>query len=232
MISGKQRFRWGYFGVLVVALWVGWPLVICAQNRDAGFHKVRWVADGDTLILEDDRHVRYLGINAPETAHDGQPAQPFGNAARRYNRRLVAHQMVRLEFDQEQRDRFGRWLAHVYRRDGLWVNRAMVTEGLAIYLYTPKNTKHGQALLAAQREAMQARRGLWQPGPAADLWQGRYLGNRRSRRFHTPDCPFGRQTSRHNRIWFHSQWGAYFDGYAPGSNCLGRAPGAAPETRP
>lgn len=232
MISRKQRFRWGYLGALVAALFVGWPLVICAQNRDASFHKVRWVADGDTIILEDGRHVRYLGINAPETAHDGQPAQPFGNAARRYNRRLVAHQMVRLEFDHERRDRFGRWLAHVYRRDSLWVNRAMVTEGLAIYLYTPKNTKHGRALLAAQQEAMQARRGLWQPGPTAALWQGRYMGNRRSRRFHRPDCPFGRQTSRRHQIWFDSQWDAYNAGYAPGSKCLGRAPGAAPEKRP
>jgi micrococcal nuclease len=224
--------RWGWMWALIAALLVSWPLVVGAQNRDAGFHKVRWVADGDTIILADGRHVRYLGINAPETAHDGLPAQPFGQAARRYNRRLVENQMVRLEFDQERRDRYGRWLAHVYRRDGQWVNLAMVAQGLAIYLYTPKNTKHGRELLAAQREAMQARKGLWRSGPAATLWQGRHLGNRRSRRFHTPACPFGRQTSRRNRIWFDSQWDAYNQGYAPGSKCLGRTPGAVPEKRP
>jgi micrococcal nuclease len=211
---------------------VSWPLVVSAQNWDAGFHKVRWVADGDTFILEDGRHVRYLGINAPETAHDGKPAQPLGQAARDYNRRLVEHQMVRLEFDRERRDRFGRWLAHIYRRDGLWVNRDMVAQGLAIYLYTPKNTKHGRSLLAAQREAMQARRGLWRPGASSPVWQGRYLGNRRSRRFHALDCRFGRQTSRRNQIWFDSQWDAYRAGYAPGSQCLGRSPGAEPEENP
>jgi micrococcal nuclease len=207
-------------------------LAATAQNHAAGFYKVRWVVDGDTLILEDGRHVRYLGINSPETAHDGVPDQPFGKAARNHNRRLVENQMVRLEFDQERRDRFGRWLAHVYRRDGLWINRAMLAEGLAIYLYTPENSKHGQALLAAQREAMQARRGLWQPGPTALVWQGRFLGNRRSRRFHAPACPFGRQTVRRNRVWFDSQWDAYGAGYAPGSKCLGRTPGAAPDKHP
>lgn len=231
-ISHCRGYRWTYVGALALALFLSWPLTACPQNQEVGFYKVRWVADGDTFILEDGRHVRYLGINAPETAHDGQPTQPFGQAARRYNHRLVENQMVRLEFDRERRDRFGRWLAHVYRRDGLWVNRAMVAQGLAIYLYTPKNTKHGRALLEAQREAMQSRKGLWQSGPNAAIWQGRYLGNRRSRRFHAPDCPFGRQTSRRNQIWFDSQWEAYNKGYAPGSQCLGRTPGAEPEEHP
>jgi micrococcal nuclease len=202
---------------------------LSARAEDYVYHRVRWVADGDTIILEDGRHIRYLGINTPETGHDGLPAHPFGNAARRYNRQLVGKQDIRLEFDREPQDRFGRWLAHVHRRDGLWVNRAMVAKGLAIYLYTPQNRKHGQSLLSAQREAMQARKGLWQPGPHADNWQGRYLGNRRSRRFHTPDCSFGRRTSRRNQIWFDSQWDAYNAGYAPGSKCLGRTPGAVPE---
>jgi micrococcal nuclease len=231
-MSEVQGYPWGLVLALAAACLLSWHLTASAQDREDRFCRVRWVADGDTLILEDGRHVRYLGINAPETAHDGRPAQPFGRAARRYNRQLVEDQMVRLEFDQEPRDRFGRWLAHVYRRDGLWVNRAMVAKGLAIYLYTPKNTKHGPVLLAAQGEAMRARRGLWQPGPAAAIWQGRHLGNRRSRRFHTPDCRFGRQTSRRNRIWFDSQWDAYRAGYAPGSRCLGRTPGAGPEEPP
>jgi endonuclease YncB( thermonuclease family) len=224
-----RDFRWAYALALAAACFLSWHLSAFAQNADNRFYKVRWVADGDTLILEDGRRVRYLGINAPETAHDDSPTQPIGKAARRYNRQLVEDQMVRLEFDQERRDRFGRWLAHLYRRDGLWVNRAMVAKGLAIYLYTPENTKHGRALLAAQGEAMKSRRGLWQPGPAAAIWQGRYLGNRRSRRFHAPSCRSGRRTSRRNQIWFDSQWDAYRAGYAPGSRCLGRTPGATPD---
>lgn len=230
--KGLQGYPWACALTLAVVCFLSWSLTAFAQSHDADYYKVRWVADGDTLILEDGRRVRYLGINAPETAHDGHSAQPFGKAAQGYNRRLAENQMVRLEFDQEQRDRFGRWLAHVYRHDGLWLNRAMLSKGLAIYLYTSENKKHGGELLSAQREAMQSRVGLWQPGPQAALWQGRYLGNRRSQRFHLVDCRFGRRTSRRNQVWFDSQWAAYHAGYAPGSKCLGRTPGALPEERP
>ena len=218
----RARVRTALFLLLLL-----WPPVACAEG--AAYHKVRWVVDGDTIVLEDGRHVRYLGINTPETRHEDRPAAPFGNAARHTNRQLVEKRMVRLEFDRERRDRYGRWLAHVYRRDGLWVNQALVSRGLAIYLYTPKNTRHGQKLLDAQRQAMQSRLGLWQAGPSAKHWQGRCLGNRRSRRFQKPTCSFGRQTSRRNQVWFDSQWAAYQAGYAPGSKCLGRTPGAGHE---
>ena len=214
-------------GMIVRVLLLVCSLAGCADGQD--FHKVRWVADGDTIILEDGRHVRYLGINTPETAHDGQPTQPFGKAAWRHNRKLVEKQLVRLEFDRERRDRFGRWLAHVYRRDGVWVNGALVEKGLAICLYTTKNTARWADLLSRQQTAMQARMGLWNPGPEAKQWVGRVLGNRRSKRFHTPNCQFGRQISRRNRVWFDSQWDAYRSGYAPGSKCLGRTPGAEPD---
>jgi len=39
--------------------------------------RVRWVDDGDTIVLIDDRRVRYIGINAPEIEHGDQPADPF-----------------------------------------------------------------------------------------------------------------------------------------------------------
>ncbi len=215
---------------LSVMTWVLlWSAIVQAEQSQ--WYRVRWVADGDTIILSDGRHVRYLGIDAPETAHDDRPTQPFGRAAQKYNRQLVHHQMVRLEFDRERRDQYGRWLCHIHRRDGLWVNHAMVVNGLAIYLFTTQNTRHGQTLLAAQRTAMQHRRGLWQPGPNATVWRGRFLGNRRSQRFHAADCALGQQISRRNRIWFDSQWEAYYAGYAPGRQCLGRTPGATPQQR-
>jgi micrococcal nuclease len=40
---------------------------------------VKWVADGDTIILRDGRHVRYIGIDTPEVAHkDRHRSQPMG----------------------------------------------------------------------------------------------------------------------------------------------------------
>jgi endonuclease YncB( thermonuclease family) len=47
---------------------------------------VRWVDDGDTIVLADGRRVRYIGINAPEIAHRDQKAEPYGNTAKKFNR--------------------------------------------------------------------------------------------------------------------------------------------------
>jgi endonuclease YncB( thermonuclease family) len=35
--------------------------------------RVRWVVDGDTVVLMGGERLRYAGINTPEVAHDGEP---------------------------------------------------------------------------------------------------------------------------------------------------------------
>ena len=59
------------------------------------FH-VKWVNDGDTILLADGRHVRYIGINAPEIDHENKKAEVFGYEAKKYNQTLVLYKMVRL----------------------------------------------------------------------------------------------------------------------------------------
>ncbi|MEJ2430471.1 MAG: thermonuclease family protein [Deltaproteobacteria bacterium] len=51
--------------------------------------QVRWVADGDTIVLTDGERVRYADINTPEVAHHGEPGEPYGDEARAFNRKLV-----------------------------------------------------------------------------------------------------------------------------------------------
>ena len=91
--------------------------------------KVRLVIDGDTIILADGRHVRYIGINTPEIEHEHQKAEPYGYQAKKYNEKLVFSKMVRLQFDKERHDRFGRLLAYVFLPDGTFINQAMIVQG-------------------------------------------------------------------------------------------------------
>src|SRR5574341_2058663 len=72
------------------------------------FGRVKQVYDGDTVLLEDGRRVRYLGINAPEFR------EPFYLKAKRFNESLVLGREIRLEFDVERADAFDRLLAYVY----------------------------------------------------------------------------------------------------------------------
>ena len=101
---------------------------------------VKRVYDGDTILLEDGRKVRYLGINAPEFQ------EPFYLKAKRLNESLVLGREIRLEFDQERAESFDRVLAYVYVGDEM-VNARLVQEGLAHAFFVGPSRKHNALLL-------------------------------------------------------------------------------------
>lgn len=116
--------------------------------------RVKRVYDGDTVLLEDGRKVRYLGINAPEFQ------EPFYLKAKRSNESLVMGREIRLEFDQERTDSYGRVLAYVYAGNEM-VNAKLVQEGLAHAFFIGPNRRHHALLLRLQAEAQQRKVGIW-----------------------------------------------------------------------
>ncbi len=145
-------------------------LLFCAQTIIAGtlswVSQERWVTvqrvlDGDTFKTTQGEKIRLLGINTPEIRHDTSPAQPFGNAAKKVLTRLIEGKQVRLGFDKEKKDKYGRTLAHVYLRDGLWVNAELVRLGMAhVYTFVP-NIKKAKALTHIENSAIQNKIGMW-----------------------------------------------------------------------
>jgi micrococcal nuclease len=119
--------------------------------------RVTRVLDGDTVVLDSGERVRYLGINTPEAG------QPFAAEATARNAALVRGRTVTLETDTEVRDQYGRLLAFV-SVGGISVSATLLREGLAHVLLIPPNAKHAGILLAIQREAQEARRGIWGAG--------------------------------------------------------------------
>jgi micrococcal nuclease len=127
------------------------PLAPAAADE---FGRVKQVYDGDTVLFEDGRRVRYLGINAPEFR------EPFYLKAKRYNESLVLGREVRLESDVERTDAYDRLLAYVYAGDQL-VNAELVRQGLAHAFFVGPGRKHNALLLRLQNEARQRRQGIW-----------------------------------------------------------------------
>jgi endonuclease YncB( thermonuclease family) len=85
------------------------------------------VIDGDTiyvLIAGERQPVRYYGIDAPE-----QDEKCYQEATER-NRELVGT-TVRLEADARDKDEHGRLLRYVFTDDGVSVDAALISEGLA-----------------------------------------------------------------------------------------------------
>ena len=112
------------------------------------------VVDGDTIIVEDGLHVRYIGIDAPEKN------ESFYLQSRKANEELVKGKGVRLEMDVSDKDSYGRLLRYVYV-DGVFVNAELVRGGLAYAKAYPPDVKFQIYLEAVEREARQMRRGLW-----------------------------------------------------------------------
>ena len=91
--------------------------------------------DGDTIELGDGRLVRYIGVDAPEARRKvGErwivDPEPFSRAATEANRQLVEGKAVRLEYDVQTHDRYGRWLAYVYVGERM-VNEELLASGYA-----------------------------------------------------------------------------------------------------
>ncbi|MEQ9619649.1 MAG: thermonuclease family protein [Deltaproteobacteria bacterium] len=120
------------------------------------------VVDGDTVIIDDEKNsrVRYLGLDSPEIAVQDSPGDPLSEEARDFNAALVEGKRVRLEFDKEKYDVYGRLLAYVYA-DSLFVNLEILRGGLAIPLIIEPNGRYSDLIYEATEEARRLRKGMW-----------------------------------------------------------------------
>ncbi|MDR3108218.1 MAG: thermonuclease family protein, partial [Planctomycetaceae bacterium] len=97
--------------------------------------------DGDTIALDDgsgnEMKVRLIGADTPETVRPNTPVQPFGEEASAYTKRLIheSNNKVRLAYDGDSQDKYGRVLALVYvtipQEGEIMLNERLISEGLA-----------------------------------------------------------------------------------------------------
>lgn len=121
---------------------------------------VERIIDGDTIVLKGGERIRYIGIDTPEM----DPEEPYAQEATRRNAILVDGREVRLEYDEERTDRYGRTLAYVYVK--VWdvevfVNEYLVKVGYAIVATYPPNVKYRDRFIAAEKVARDKKLGVW-----------------------------------------------------------------------
>lgn len=159
------------------------PRVLPDVPADTGVYEdiaVVHIYDGDTIRLANGEKVRFVGVDTPESSEnrklfrdaarsgrDIQQILSMGRRAAEYTKALLGGRRVRLEFDIERRDKYGRLLAYVYRADdGLFVNEALVKNGYAYPMTIPPNIRYADDFRKLFREAQKAKRGLWSMEPA------------------------------------------------------------------
>lgn len=134
--------------------------------REGRSYQVRYVVDGDTIIIEPGLYVRYAGVNTPEVKAVVDVQRPLGDEATAANRELVEGREVRLRFGGRKLDRYGRLLACVQVYDvktGEWrdVGEELARRGLAKPMYGTDPSPNRESVARAADEAKSAGRGLW-----------------------------------------------------------------------
>ena len=148
---------------IVVALLAFVTLHASASSSVSEEHVLR-VVDGDTLVLaspNDGVRVRLAEIDAPE--HD----QPYGAAARDALVAMVSGRVLRMVATGH--DCYHRVVARLYVGD-TDVNATLVRQG---YAWVYRRYAHDPTLYAAERDARDARRGLWAQENPVPPWQWR-----------------------------------------------------------
>lgn len=165
----KRRFAWGTAGSAVV-------LILVAVGADASGRSppqqwpepvaegaVQEIVDGDTVVLKSGVEVRLVGIQAPKLplGRAGFKAWPLAPDAKDALSRLVLGKRVSLHYGGRRIDRHGRLLAHLSAPDGVWVQGALLRDGMARVYTFPDNRTRVAEMLAEERDARAARRGIW-----------------------------------------------------------------------
>jgi micrococcal nuclease len=144
-------------------------------ETSAGYIKT---IDGDTIRVKFNgktEHLRLIGIDAPEkednkksrrdaerTGRDVRTIMQLGEKAKTHLTTLLSKSStLRIEFDVERRDHYGRLLGYIFLPDGQFVNKKMLQDGFASPMSVPPNVKYRDDFLRTAQVAREKKLGLW-----------------------------------------------------------------------
>ena len=153
-------------------------VLLAVTSASAGAQLVERVVDGDTIVVRGVGRVRLIGVDTPETVSPGRPVEFYGREASAFTKRLLDGRRVRLEYDRERTDRYGRTLAYVHLADGTFANAEIIRRGYG-HAYTRFPFRHLDRFRRLEREARAAGRGLWDPAAVASRSRGPGAGGLR-----------------------------------------------------
>jgi len=121
------------------------------------------------------KNIRLIGIDAPEsiittkayrdsekTGDSIETIKKMGELSKKFvMKNLRPGTKIKLEFDIQKSDRYGRTLAYVYLPNGAMLNELIVKEGYAQVSTHPPNVKYEKLFIERQKEAIENNRGLW-----------------------------------------------------------------------
>lgn len=128
------------------------------------------VYDGDTIKVRfkngQNKRIRLIGIDSPEIEDSRERVKFLAYMAKRFTFFHLYRQQIRLSYDWQLEDKYGRLLAYIWTdKEGLF-NKFTLKEGFAFaFLSFPFREDYRKEFKEAESEARRFGRGIWQKGP-------------------------------------------------------------------
>jgi len=138
-----------------------------AQSHQINNGTVVIVYDGDTVKVKSEngfeRRVRLIGIDTPEIEDTPANTRLEALLAKRFTFHHLFRKRIKLTYEREVEDKYGRLLAYVWTEEGLF-NEFILKQGFArVFLKFPYGMK--EKFMESQKEAQKQGRGFWHKDP-------------------------------------------------------------------
>jgi len=128
-------------------------------------YEVISVTDGDTFKINyngEEKKVRLIGVDTPESVSPNKEKNNnYGKEASNYTKKRLEGQYVSIEFDIQETDKYGRFLAYIYLEDGTMYNKELLEKGYAQVATYPPNVKYVEEFEKIQKNARENNIGFW-----------------------------------------------------------------------
>lgn len=157
-----SSFMYRLFILLLLAM----PVI--AYGGEGKWFTVTAIANGKSFTLDSGDMVRLASIEVPNIqepstpGHYGRPGEPKGEEAKQMLGSLIMGRKIRIDYNPGRRDRHNRFLGQVYDEKNVWIQGEMLKRGFAeAYIFNDDSHELIEKMLAAEKEAQKAKRGLW-----------------------------------------------------------------------
>lgn len=195
--------------------------------------KVKYAVDGDTIWVDidgKDEKVRFVGVNTPEVAKDGKPAEFMAEEAKDFTNKTLKNKEIYLEKDISDRDKYDRLLRYIWLEEPVGnpslsdiekktLNGILVKEGYAYANYYKPDIKYQEYLKELERSAQDNKLGIWSDGTEQkeEKIDETHLvkGNKNSKVYHLPEWDSYDTVKEKNAVYFETEKEAKESGFRP-----------------
>ena len=154
-------------GILLLALILSLVVVPKKVSYATAKVTVDRVVDGDTFVYyagSEQIRVRMIGVDTPESVHpDESRNTEWGKKISKWVKKKLTGKKVKLEYDEDRYDQYGRVLAYVYLGRKMF-QKKLLKKGYARAVYYAPNGKYKEEFFELQTWAMNHNKGFWRDG--------------------------------------------------------------------